>query len=36
MQPKLNCYQLKIDYYIYKMFQVSFRATAKQKPTVIS
>lgn len=31
--PMLNCYELKINYYIYRMFQVSFTGAMKQKPT---
>ena len=33
MQSNFSCYQLKIDYYIYKMFYISLMVTTKQKPT---
>ena len=34
IQLKLSCYQLKIDYYNYKMFYVSLMVIKKQKPIV--
>lgn len=36
MQLKLNCYQLKMDFWIYRMFFVSLVLTAKQRPRVDS
>ena len=32
MKSKLSCYQLKIDCYIYTMFQASLKVTTTQKP----
>ena len=34
MESKLRCYQLKIDYYIYKMFYVSPIVIIKKKPII--
>ena len=34
MHSNLSCYQLKIDYYKYKLFYVSPVVTTKQKPIV--
>lgn len=34
MRSKLNCYQLNIAYYNYKMFYVSLVVTTKKKPII--
>lgn len=34
MRSNFSCYQLKIDYYRYKLLDVNLKATTKQNPIV--